>query len=600
MQPQPMAPVPAIQPAPVVMPTAPLAGSGPDWKMMIHTGLIVGSLILALLGMMGDAWSVEETSSTTDLFGQEFTVTTESKVGLDDMSGKVCTNGECETVVADLSEAYDNCTTQASELDLNASTTEEMCGTAGDMASAGFMGIIFLILGILVLIITLVATFMTSRGTALPFSQFYPFGGAALILIGVISWYLMMPEPPEESDPSLGANAWMAIVSSIFAAGAGGFTMYSGTSAPVVISGTVQPSTNSGRTPGLGARTLTKGSEAREFVLRETANGDRTLSIVEDGQLFRLTRATRGENGTHSEDLFMTRMDALCGFTHSRFDWLDTTRYLWNLMAIAGLVLTIMTFENTSLIFYTNWFILFFTVGTILSMMQFADPEHITFETNTGKHRLLIYRAGSNRVLTNTSMELIDSTMRDVLRGEEIDPSALNAVADSIEAELAEARKAAEEAAAIQQAALLQAQALAQAQAEMQAQMQAQAQAQMQAQQAEAAAPMATPPSTQAMAAAPPPAVPPAPAPVPPVMNPPPAPAPMAAPPPAASPPPPAPLPPPGGLAAPLPPPMTSPDMGVPTETITPAPEIPMQAAPRDDALSEGEKESILSELGDD
>tara|TARA_Y100000814_G_scaffold165531_1_gene121008 strand:- start:639 stop:776 length:138 start_codon:yes stop_codon:yes gene_type:complete len=45
---------------------------------------------------------------------------------------------------------------------------------------------------------------------------------------------------------------------------------------------------------------------------------------------------------------------------------------------------------------------------------------------------------------------------------------------------------------------------------------------------------------------------------------------------------------------------MTSPDMGVPTETITPAPEIPMQAAPRDDALSEGEKESILSELGDD
>ena len=51
---------------------------------------------------------------------------------------------------------------------------------------------------------------------------------------------------------------------------------------------------------------------------------------------------------------------------------------------------------------------------------------------------------------------------RDALRGEEIDPSALNAVADSIEAEMAEARKAAEEAAALQQAALLQAQAMAQ------------------------------------------------------------------------------------------------------------------------------------------
>tara|TARA_B100001123_G_scaffold101251_1_gene116959 strand:+ start:76 stop:213 length:138 start_codon:yes stop_codon:yes gene_type:complete len=45
---------------------------------------------------------------------------------------------------------------------------------------------------------------------------------------------------------------------------------------------------------------------------------------------------------------------------------------------------------------------------------------------------------------------------------------------------------------------------------------------------------------------------------------------------------------------------MGSPDMGIPTESITPAPEIPMQAAPRDDSLSEGEKEDILTDLGED
>ena len=606
MQPQTMAPAPAIQPAPVAAPIAPLAGSVPDRTMMIHTGLIVGALVLALLGVMGDAWSVEETSTTSELFGQEFTVTTDTKVGLNDMSATVCTNDECETIIADLSDTYDNCTAQASDLELNASATEDACGTAGDMASAGFTGTLLIILGILILIVTLVATFMGTRGTTYPFSQFYPFAGAVLTLIGVLAWYLMMPEPPEGSDPSLGSNAWMTIASSLFAAGAGGFTMYMGSPATVVTGGTNQSPSTSMRTPGLGARTLTEDSDSREFVLRETASGDRTLSIVEDGQLFRLTRATRGDNGTHCEDLFMTRMDALCGFTHSRFDWLDSTRYLWNFMALAGLFLTIIAFENTSLIFYTNWFILFFAIGTILSMMQWADPELITFETNTGKHRLLIYRAGSNRVLTNTSMDLIDSMMRDALRGEEIDPSALNAVADSIEAEMAEARKAAEEAAALQQAALLQAQAMAQVQAEMQAQMQAQAlaqaQAQIQAQQAAAPpAAMATTPAAPPPVATPPPQMAaPAPAPVPPVMNPPPAPAPMAAPPPVATPPPPAPLPPPGGLAAPLPPPMASPDMGILTETITPAPEIPMQAAPRDDSLSEGEKENILSELGED
>ena len=620
MQPEQIAPAPAIQPAPVAVPAAPLASSGSDRTMMVHTGLVLVALILASLGVMGDAWSVEETSTTTDLGPAigEITVTTQSNVGLDDMSATVCTNGECTTVAADLSDTYDNCTSLASDLELNSSAIEEMCGTTGDMASAGFTGMLFISIGIIALIASLVATFLGTRGTTLPFSQFYPFGGAGITLIGVVAWYLMMPEPPEGSDPSLGSSAWMTIVSTALAAGAGGYSMYAGTSAPNVIGTTSTPG-SSGRAPGLGARTLAADSEAREFVLRETALGNQTLSIVEDGHLFRLTRATRGDDGTHSEDLFMARLDALLGFTHERFDWLDSTRYLWNVMAIAGLVLTYMAYDDISLIFYSNWFILLFAVGTIFSMMQFADPELITFETNTGKHRTLIYRAGSNRVLTNTSMDLIDSVMRDTLRGEQIDPTALNAVADSIEAEMAEAHKAVEEAAAAQQAAQLQAQAMAQAQAEMQAQQAAMAQAQamsqiqMQAQQA-----AAIPPTPVVAAAAPPlpapaPAAPaPAPtlAPVPPVMNPPPStaapppvaaaplPAPPALPSPAA--PPPAPMPPPAGASTPLPPITMTPDMGMPTEAITPAPEIPMQAAPRADSLSEGEKENILTDLSED
>jgi len=590
-----MAPAPAMQaPPPAVIPST---GTSPDLNArIIHTGLVLAALLFATIGTMSDAWSVEE--QTQEILG--ITVAVESEVGLADMSATSCVDDDCNTMTEDLSDAYDNCTSLASDLELNTSATEEMCGTIGDMASAGFTGTLFIVLGILVLIATLAATFLGTRGTTLPFSQYYPFCAAVSILLGVVAWYLMMPEPPEGSDPSLGSGAWLTILSTVLASGAGGYSMYTGTSS-ISASGAPSAPASNGRAPGIGARTLTSDSEAREFVLRETAMGNKTLSIVEDGHLFRLTRATRGEFGTHSEDLFMTRMDALCGFTHSRFDWLDRTRYLWNLMAIGGLVLTIMAYENASLIFYTNWFILLFAVGTILSMLQFADPELITFETNTGKHRLLIYRAGSNRVLTNTSMDLIDSAMRDVLRGEQIDPTALNVVADSIEAEMAEARKAAEEAAAAAEAARIQAAAMAQAQAEMQAQAQAQALEQARAQIAATPAPAPPPvahtvpqpaPTAAPAAVAPPPAA------IPPVTNPPIAPAPMAPPPVAA--PPPAPMPPPMGQAAPLPPPPLSPNMGMPTEVMSPPPEIPMEAAPRDDSLSEGEKENILSELGDD
>ncbi|MEE2759621.1 MAG: hypothetical protein VYA86_06560 [Candidatus Thermoplasmatota archaeon] len=598
MQPPAVAPAPAMAPTPIAAP-APLTGStAPDRTMMIHTGLIVVALILALLGVMGDAWSVEK--ETQEVLG--VTVTVESKIGLDDTSATSCIAGECTTVIDDLSDAYDNCTSLASDLELNSSATEEMCSTIGDTASAGFTGTLFIILGMLALIVTLIATFMGTRGTTFPFSQFYPFVGATLTLVGIVVWLQMMPEPPEGSDPSLGSNAWMTIASCAFAAGAGGLMTYQGS---VETTSATGPKL-SARLPGIGARTLTADAEAREFVLRETAMGNQTLSIVEDGHLFRITRANRDDTGTHSEDLFMTRMDALCGFTHARFDWLDTSRYLWNAMSVIGLLLTILAFENPSLIFYTNWFILMFAVGTILSMLQFADPELITFETSTGKHRMLIYRAGSNRQLTNASMDIIDSAMRDALRGEEIDPTALNAVADAIEAEMAEARRAHEEAVAAAEAARLQAQALAQAQAEHQAQMQAQALEQARAQVAAAnPAPPAVAPPPVAMAPTAPPV---APAPIPPVMNPPapaapaftPAPPPPVPAPATPAPPPPAPLPPPGGAGAPLPPPPLSMDMGVLTEEITAAPEIPMQAAPRDDSLSEGEKENILSELGDD
>ncbi|MBN75527.1 MAG: hypothetical protein CMA73_07635, partial [Euryarchaeota archaeon] len=590
-----------------------------------HTIVLVTALILAFVGMTGDAWSVEKKSVTEETILGDISTTSDNKTGLNDFSISVCIEAfgeqDCFTEqdiygTSDLSDAYDNCTSQAEASSANASQIESICGALGEKASAGFTGMIFISLGILVIVTTLVATFFSFRGTPLPFSQYYPFGGAALILIGVIAWYLMMPESPEGSDPSFGLNGWLTVVSGLMVAGAGGFQIAQGggtTTSPSSPQVSIRP-------PGLGARTLTADADAREFVLRETAMGNQTLSIVEDGDLFRITRAIRGESGTHSEDLFMSRMDALCGFTHARFDWLDTTRYLWNLLAIGGLVLTILAFENPSLIFYTNWFILMFAAGTIFSMLQFADPELITFETNTGKHRLLIYRAGSNRQLTNASMDIIDSIMRDALRGEQIDPSPLNAVADAIEEEMAEARRAAEEAAAAAEAARIQAAAMVQAQAEHQAQLEAQALEQARAQIASATPPPAQAPSTSPVGAAPAAPPPVAPAPVapaptapppvatpptsiPPVMNPP-APAFTPAPPPPApsapAPLPPAPMPPPSGLGAPLPPPPLSMDMDVMPEEITPAPEIPMQAAPRDDSLSEGEKEDILSDLGED
>ncbi len=541
---------------------------------------VAAALILCSVGMMTDAWAVQEESVTVEVLGVEVTTTVEIEVGLDDITTSTCSGGECEVVDQDLGTMSDNCTDQAEKADLTEEQTEEACGDIQDSANAGLIAMIFITLGIIVLLLSIVSTLIAAKGILMPSPQTYPFVGSTLILIGIISWYLILPE----GDSNLGYSGRLTISGIIVSSMAG---------IQLSIVHKFDKATKT-RRPGLGVRTLVKDSSAREFVIRETGSGNQTLSIIEDSILLRLTKSIRSGDVTSTEDLFVTKIDALLGFTHTRYDWLDKTKYLWNIFALAGLVLTIV---DGSLAYA-----LIFAVGLCLTLLQFADPELIVFETNSGKHRLFIFRAGSNRLLTDISMEHIDSVMREMLSGEKITTTKIDDAAQQIEDNLADTKSAE----ASKQAAILEAQANAQAQMQAQEAMQAQ-----QATPPPSAAPAPVPPAIQPQTPAPtilPPSA--ATAPMPPVIQPqnlsPTTPPPDAIPP-ITNPPPatPAPMPPPQ-VNAPLPPlpPNLDPGlvsgMGIPTETIGDAPEVPMQAAPRDESLSEGEKEDLLSDLDDD
>ena len=538
--------------------------------------LIVIAVVFALTGMLTDAWNVQETT----LLDNSATI----EQGLDDQVVTTCTGDLCETEELDLMDEAENCTDDLDELgDLATDEYKTMCNNFVDTANAGFLAMIFISLSIVALLVSvgLLTPIVWSGKTPLSFVKFTPFIGAALMGLGFLIWYFMLPSGTPMGETDLGESAWLVI----FGIAVATFTGFS----PIIFPPQYRPS-------GIGARILSPDDEAREFVIRESCTGNQTISLIEDGQLFRISRAQRSDKKQHAEDLFTTRLEALLGFSHARFDWLDKTQYLWNIMAIVGLSLTIIA-EVDILLFYSNWFILLFAIGIVLSLFQYADPELLTFETNTGKYRLLIYRSGSNRPLTNASMDLIDAAMRSTLRGEEIDSTELNSVAELIESKATDSRRAEQEEVAAQQQALLAHQAAMQAQAQMQAQ---------------ATPPPAIQPQTPAPTTPPPAA---SPAPLPPVIQPqtsapttppPAAMPPITNPPPVAPPAPvPAPMPPPQ-VTAPLPPlppnldPTLVTGMGIPTETIGNAPEIAMQAAPRGESLSEGEKEDLLSELDDD
>ncbi|HIF90752.1 MAG TPA: hypothetical protein EYQ58_04345, partial [Candidatus Poseidoniales archaeon] len=304
----------------------PPAGDTMNRMARISTGLVVGAILLAMFGVMSDAWAVQEETETVELFGTEITTNVSQETGLDDFSATICVNGECETMNDDLSSAYDNCTSLASDFDYNSSETEEMCGDLGKTASAGFTGMVLISIGILVMLATLVTSFMEFRGRMIPYSQYYPFSGAGFVLLGVVAWYAMLPE----SDASLGYSAWMAIASIISAAAAGGYSMYNGEDG--------QLSLNNGRIPGIGVRALTAESEAREFVLRENAMGTKSTSLVEQGKVLRLVYAKLDNEDVVTEDHFIVQKAALTGFTHYRYDWLDNGKYMWWLMSVVGII----------------------------------------------------------------------------------------------------------------------------------------------------------------------------------------------------------------------------------------------------------------------
>jgi hypothetical protein len=405
----------------------PPAGDTMNRMARISTGLVVGAILLAMFGVMSDAWAVQEESETVELFGTEITTNVSQETGLDDFSATICVNGECETMNDDLSSAYDNCTTNAKELEFNKSQQEELCGDLGKTASAGLAGMVLISIGILALVATLAAVFMELRGTMMPYSQFYPFGGAGFVLLGVVAWYVMLPE----GDAGLGSGAWMAIVSIILAATAGGHSIYNRENE--------QSSLNNERVPGIGVRALTAESEAREFVLRENAMGTKSTSLVEQGKVLRLVYAKKNNEEVVTEDHFIVKKAALIGFTHYRYDWLDNGKYMWWLMTVVGIIsLFICPAIGSPLLL----------IGTLLSLAQLFDPELLSFETNAGRHRLLLYRQDSNRELTNFSMDEIDSKMQQLLSGEQLDGESVEAKAAEIEENRAAEIKAEQEAAA--------------------------------------------------------------------------------------------------------------------------------------------------------
>ncbi len=380
--------------------------------------LTVFALVLASNSILNESWL----TTTQEVGDVSFT----GDYSLTELATSNSVNDDVES--ESYESLYDDCK------DLEGEEIEAICADRKDMHDAGYVAIIMLIVSSILLLVATVMQVRSMIGMGQRIPNLISAIGGIFVGFSVLVWWLMFPE--SEIDLEWGQGLWMALVAS----GAGLIAGFSGT----IQSWIDGP-------PRMRAQGVRSGTDMNEFVLKESSCGDHTLSILADSDLIRVVRVERVGASPSIKDVLATRRDSYTGFSHQRLDWLDDFKGLWWVLAGASLISSFMI---------SALFLIPFTIAALLALLQLMDPERFVVSTNSGNHPFYINRWRSNRELTNLAMDLVDEVMISVLRGDDLDTSALDARADQI-AEIfsaeREAKQETEQAAAAEKEALIEA-----------------------------------------------------------------------------------------------------------------------------------------------
>lgn len=170
-------------------------------KGMIMAGMAGLCLILGIMGALGTTWLVDsEADEDAPESGYSLTaihVDAEEAAQCDAMAGFL--GGECDG--ADYSYAFsDAC---------EATEDDDVC----DMATGGMIGTIGMWAGIICALMVTLSLVLPMAGVdamdAVPEmgNKIATWGAGALMLVGMLGWYMMLPDG---GDMSLGMSGWMA------------------------------------------------------------------------------------------------------------------------------------------------------------------------------------------------------------------------------------------------------------------------------------------------------------------------------------------------------------------------------------------------------
>ena len=152
-----------------------------------------------------------------------------------------------------------------------------------------------------------------------------------------------------------------------------------------------------------------------ELVVRESSNGNSTLSIVADEDLFHVLKSVRKNTQESVKHLATIQKSAIQGFSHTRYNLLIDNQLPFTISSVV-------LFPTAVLLFFpvTAVFGLFtFTASLIfagLAVIAKTRPHTLTIHTSGGPIKTHFFEAQSNGFLMTSTMGSIDGILSDYIQ----------------------------------------------------------------------------------------------------------------------------------------------------------------------------------------
>ena len=271
--------------------------------------MTVFALVLASNSIINDSWL----TTSQELNDSEIV----ADYSLTELSAQVTGSEDIET--ESYASLYDDCK------DLDGAEIKEECAKIKDFHDAGFVAIAMLILSAIILFTAAIFQVRSMIGTSSKSANLLSAIGGIFVGLSALVWSLMLPET--DLNPEWGQGLWMVIIATIAGLIAG-------------FSGTIQSWIDG--PPRMRAHGVRSGTGMSEFVLKESSCGDHALSILVDSDLIRVVKVNRIGASASVKDVLATRRDTYTGFSHQRMDWLDDFKGLWWVLGGATLISSFM------------------------------------------------------------------------------------------------------------------------------------------------------------------------------------------------------------------------------------------------------------------